>query len=107
MATIKTRLNYIDLPSLLCRGVDNMRSLTILLLTLFLSGTALAHQCPSLIHKIDAQLENTELDSSTLSEVRQLRDEGAELHRQGKHSESVEVLNEALGKLKAAGSSSY
>lgn len=107
MATIKTRLNYINLPSLLCRGVDNMRSLTILLVSLFLSGTALAHQCPSLIHKIDAQLENTKLDSSALSDVRQLRDEGAELHRQGKHSESVEVLNEALDTLKAADSAPY
>lgn len=79
-----------------------MRYIITILLTLFITGTAYANQCPSLVSKIDSQLQSTQLDSATASEVRALRDKGATLHKQGKHGESVKVLNEALAKLKPA-----
>lgn len=77
-----------------------MRYLTAILLMLFLTGTAYAHQCPSLMNKIDSQLQSAQLDNATASEVRALRDKGETLHKQGKHGESVKVLNEALAKLR-------
>lgn len=76
-----------------------MRYLTAILFMLFLAGNALAHQCPSLIAKIDSQLQSALLDDATAKEIKALRDKGETLHRQGNHGESVKVLNKALGKL--------
>ncbi|MGF2734662.1 hypothetical protein [Marinobacter sp. DUT-1] len=76
-----------------------MRYLAALLLTVFFAGSALAGQCPSLVSQIDQQLQSAQLDSETEASIRALRDQGESLHNQGKHSESVKVLREALDKL--------
>lgn len=79
-----------------------MRYLAALVITLFLTGTAIASQCPSLVSKIDQQLQSAQLDSETEASIKALRDEGEALHNQGKHAESVKVLKEAMEKLDAA-----
>ncbi|MFL1453054.1 tetratricopeptide repeat protein [Marinobacter sp. GN3S48] len=73
-----------------------MRYIAALLFGLFLAGTVAASQCPSLVAKVDSQLESAELDSATVDNIKALRDQGQTLHEQGKHDESVKVLKEAL-----------
>ena len=78
-----------------------MRDLAALLTTVFLAGTALAGQCPSLVSQIDQQLQSAQLDSKTEASIKALRDQGESLHSQGKHAESVKVLKKAIKKLDA------
>ena len=79
-----------------------MRYLAALLLTVFFTGSALAYQCPTLVNQIDQQLQSTQLDSETKARITELRDRGESLHSQGKHAESVKVLNKAISELEAA-----
>lgn len=79
-----------------------MRYAIALLLSMVLAGTALASHCPSLIKQIDEQLATHEIDSTARQQIMTLRDQGEALHKQGKHEESVKVLDEALEKLDAA-----
>jgi hypothetical protein len=79
-----------------------MRYLIVLLMTVFFAGTALAGQCPSMVGKIDEQLEMTELDSEAMTTIKKLRDQGESLHKQGKHGESVKVLKQAMDEIEAA-----
>lgn len=76
-----------------------MRYLAALLLTAVVAGPAIAGQCPTLVNQIDTQLQSTALDSETKANIKALRDRGESLHQQGKHDESVKVLQEALSKL--------
>ena len=78
-----------------------MRYLAALLTTVFLAGTALAGQCPSLVSQIDQQLQSAQLDSKTEASIKALRDQGESLHSQGKHAESVKVLKKEIKKLDA------
>ncbi|RMJ04217.1 hypothetical protein DOQ08_01537 [Marinobacter litoralis] len=79
-----------------------MRYLAVLLFTVFFAGSVLASQCPTLVHEIDQQLKSAQLDSATEARVKELRDRGELLHKQGKHAESVKVLNKAIDELDAA-----
>ena len=78
-----------------------MRYLAALLITVFLAGTALAGQCPSLVSQIDQQLQSAQLDGEAEASIKALRDQGESLHSQGKHAESVKVLKKAIKKLDA------
>ncbi|HSS63461.1 MAG TPA: hypothetical protein VLS27_03445 [Gammaproteobacteria bacterium] len=77
-----------------------MKSLTLTAAALALalsSGTALAFECPADMKKIDAALAaNPSLDSSQMAKVKELRASGEQLHKSGKHGESVEALREAM-----------
>jgi len=74
-----------------------MRYIAALLFGLFLAGTVAASQCPSLVAKVDSQLESAQqLDRETIENIKTLRDQGQTLHEQGKHDESVKILKEAL-----------
>ena len=65
-------------------------------LALTFSAGAFAMQCPLDMKKIDAALaQNPSLSSSEIARVKQLRAEGEELHKSGKHGESVQKLGEA------------
>ena len=67
--------------------------LTAALLT---SGTALAFHCPAEMKKIDAALAaNPKLSDAQLAEVKKLRADGEELHKAGKHQESLDTLAKA------------
>jgi hypothetical protein len=79
-----------------------MRYLAALLLTVFFAGSAVAYQCPTLVNQIDQQLQTAQLDSETKARIIELRDRGESLHSQGKHSESIKVLNKAISELEAA-----
>jgi hypothetical protein len=53
--------------------------------------------------KIDAMLQsNPPSDPAVLAQVQELRAEGEELHNAGNHSQSVQVLGEALQLLEAS-----
>ena len=60
------------------------------------SGFAVAASCPKDMKQIDAKLAtNPMLSEAQMSEVKQLRKEGEDLHKAGKHKESVEKLHRA------------
>lgn len=64
---------------------------------LLASGTALAFHCPADMKKIDAALAaQPKLSEAQLAEVKKLRAEGEELHKAGKHQESIDTLAKAL-----------
>lgn len=66
-----------------------------------LPGLAAAHGCPGEIYKIDQALaKKPALDAATLKKVQELRAEGARLHQQDKHGESMLVLGSAKKLLK-------
>lgn len=61
------------------------------------AGTALAFHCPADMKKIDAALaQNPNLAPEQLAEVRRLRAQGEEYHKQGRHQESVDTLARAM-----------
>ena len=59
------------------------------------SSAALAHSCPKEMKAIDAALPKAELSASQMSEVKKLRAEGEQLHKAGKHGESMAALGKA------------
>ena len=65
------------------------------------AGPAYANYCPSLMAGIDEALQAaSNLSSAQVDEIKRLRDEGAESHRTGNHSESIAKLKKALALLK-------
>lgn len=79
-----------------------MRYLVAVLFTVFFAGSALAGQCPTLVHEIDQQVQSAQLDADTKARIQELRDQGQSLHSQGKHGQSVKVLKQAMSELDAA-----
>jgi outer membrane lipoprotein-sorting protein len=67
---------------------------------LFVSGPAFAGHCPKDVKAIDTALaKGTKLSSSQISEVKKLRDTGAQQHKSGKHGDSLSTLHKALDML--------
>ncbi len=67
------------------------------LLAMGVSSVAFAFHCPADMKKIDEALaQNPQLSSEQMSEVTALRAEGEELHKAGKHQESVDTLAKAM-----------
>lgn len=65
------------------------------------SAQALAFHCPADMKKIDEALaKNPQLTAEQMSEVKMLRAKGEELHKAGKHQESVDTLGKAMKLLK-------
>jgi hypothetical protein len=56
-----------------------------------------AHNCPNEMKAIDAALPKARLDAKQAAEVKKLRAEGEQLHKSGKHSESMAALGKAKG----------
>jgi hypothetical protein len=59
------------------------------------ASTALAHNCPNEWKAIDAALPKAKLDDKKMAEVKKLRADGEQLHKAGKHAESMETLGKA------------
>jgi hypothetical protein len=59
------------------------------------AATAWAHNCPNEVKAIDAALPKAKLDAKQTAEVKKLRDDGEQLHKAGKHSESMAALGKA------------
>jgi hypothetical protein len=65
----------------------------------FAAGFALAHNCPNEMKAIDAALPTAKLTAAQAGEVKKLRAEGEQLHKAGKHAESMSALGKAKGVL--------
>ena len=59
------------------------------------SGAVLAHGCPGEMRAIDAKLSSSALTEPQMSKVKEWRTKGEQLHKDGKHSESMAALTEA------------
>lgn len=59
------------------------------------SNTAFAFTCPKEMKAIDAALPKAKLTDTQMSEVKKLRAEGENLHKAGKHQESLDTLGKA------------
>ena len=59
------------------------------------SFSVLANNCPNEWKAIDAALPKAKLTAAQTAEVKKLRAEGEQLHKAGKHSESMATLGKA------------
>lgn len=60
------------------------------------AGPALAHQCPSLMGKIDEAMKTASVDDATKTKIMDLYAKGKAEHEAGDHDSSEKDLNEAL-----------
>ncbi len=65
------------------------------LIALF-AGPALAHQCPSMMKKIDAAMASTTADDATKAKVQELYAKGKAEHEAGDHAASEKDLGDAM-----------
>ncbi len=59
------------------------------------SATAFASSCPKEMKAIDAALPGAKLSDAQMSEVKKLRADGEQLHKSGKHADSMAALGKA------------
>ncbi len=74
-----------------------MKRTALLVALAFASSLAFANNCPNEMKAIDAALPKAKLDAKQTAEVKKLRAEGEQLHKAGKHSESMAALGKAKG----------
>ena len=74
-----------------------MKRIALTVAALAFASMAWAHNCPNEVKAIDAALPKSKLDAKQTAEVKKLRDEGEQLHKAGKHTESMETLGKAKG----------
>jgi hypothetical protein len=74
-----------------------MKRTTLFLALALAAAPALAHNCPNEMKAIDAALPKAKLSDAQSAEVKKLRAEGEQLHKAGKHSESMAALGKAKG----------
>ena len=72
-----------------------MKRFTLTAALIVFASAAAAHNCPNEWKAIDAALPKAKLDAKQMAEVKQLRAEGEQLHKAGKHSESMGTLGKA------------
>jgi uncharacterized protein YneF (UPF0154 family) len=73
------------------------RTLALGVSLLFAAGTAMAFHCPKDMKAIDEALaKNPKLTEAQMKEVKAQRAKGEELHKAGKHQESVDELGKAM-----------
>lgn len=59
------------------------------------SSLAFAHGCPAEMKAIDAKLPTAKLAPADMTKVKDLRAKGEQLHKDGKHADSMKTLGEA------------
>ncbi|MCA1439560.1 hypothetical protein I6F07_04855 [Ensifer sp. IC4062] len=69
--------------------------ISIALLLALAPVTAFANQCPTMMKAIDAALPNASLSEADMAKVKQLRQQGEQLHQSGDHAGSEAALGEA------------
>jgi hypothetical protein len=75
----------------------HMKKLALLVVGLaFVASSAFAFHCPKDMKKIDEALPNAKVSAAQMEEVKKLRAEGEQLHKAGKHQESVDTLAKAM-----------
>lgn len=72
-----------------------MKKLIVAIAATLVSSWALAHNCPNEMKAIDAKLPGVQLSAENMSKVKDLRAKGEQLHKDGKHTESMAALAEA------------
>jgi hypothetical protein len=72
-----------------------IRSIVVAVSLALMSSGAFAFSCPKEMKAIDAALPKAKLSEAQMSDVKKYRAEGENLHKAGKHSESLEVLGKA------------
>jgi hypothetical protein len=72
-----------------------MKHLVLSLALAAMATPAAAHNCPNEWKAIDGALPKAKLDAKQLAEVKKLRADGEQLHKDGKHSESMGALGRA------------
>ena len=72
-----------------------MKRIALLAALVFASSPILANNCPNEWKAIDAALPKAKLDAQQMAEVKKLRAEGEQLHKAGKHAESMATLGKA------------
>lgn len=72
-----------------------MKRIALTIAALAFVSMAWASNCPNELKAIDAALPKAKLDSKQTAEVKRLRDEGEQLHKAGKHNESMATLGKA------------
>lgn len=60
------------------------------------SSSAMAFHCPADMKKIDDAMPSAKLSPAQMDEVKKLRAEGEQLHKAGKHQESIDTLAKAM-----------
>jgi len=64
---------------------------------MFATGSAFAFHCPQDMKKIDdAMAKNPPLTAAQAADVKKYRAEGEDLHKAGKHQESIDTLAKAM-----------
>ena len=63
----------------------------------FASSLAIASSCPKEMKAIDAALAGAKLSDAQAAEVKKLRADGEQLHKDGKHADSMAALGKAKG----------
>lgn len=58
---------------------------------------AWANTCPILYERCQEAIKQSKADTAVKQQVKKMCEDGIGLHKSGKHKESVEKLNEALG----------
>jgi len=79
-----------------------MRKIAVLaaLLAMVWATPVFATECPTDMKEIDAALaKGPKLSASDLEKVKKFRAEGEELHKAGKHKESMSILDKAKNML--------
>jgi hypothetical protein len=60
------------------------------------SSIAFAHNCPNEMKAIDAKLSSTQgMSADDMAKIKSLRAEGEKFHKEGKHTESMQSLQQA------------
>ena len=72
-----------------------MKAITLAAILALAAFPVFAHNCPNEWKAIDAALPKAKLDDKRMAEVKKLRAEGEQLHKAGKHSESMSTLGRA------------
>ena len=72
-----------------------MKKLALSMALTFAAAVAIAGNCPNEWKAIDAALPKAKLDDKKMAEVKKLRAEGEQLHKAGKHAESMAALGKA------------
>ncbi|MFM7673344.1 MAG: hypothetical protein ACKO5H_02125 [Candidatus Fonsibacter sp.] len=70
--------------------------LTILFSILFLATAAYAASCPALMKQYDEKVKSVKLDAAKAKQATDLRKQGEDLHKAGKHADSEKALKQAL-----------
>jgi hypothetical protein len=66
-----------------------------------LAVPAFAGSCPAQLRAVDDALaKNPSLSAAQMTEVKALREQGAKLHGEGKHADSIAAIGKAKGILK-------